>query len=367
MKSDDSRQVSKPIDLMAAYSWRLLIVAAAIVVIAIVLFNLRVVMMPVFIALLATTVLRPPADFLERKGFKPALATATVFLGVAAFLVGLVYVLASPIAKEFGDLGPQVNKAVDDVNHWLVTGPLHLEQAELDKYVDSIVGQLQSNAGKLGTGLMSSATLAAEIFTGILLSIILSFFFVKDGDRLVRAIIERFPAEHQPTMRAAGSRIFYTLGGYLRGVAATGLVDATLIGIVLFVLNEPLLFPLVLLTFLGAFFPVVGAATAGFLAAAVALVNGGVTDMIIVIVAVLVVQQVEGHLLQPLLVGRAVALHPVVILLSLGSGAIIAGLLGAFLAVPFAAVIGSIVRTLDEQKAAEAAALGHAEPLPPQT
>lgn len=342
-----SLRVNPSIDRAAAYSWRILVIAAMVSLVAIIFYQLRVVTVPLFIALLATTVLLPPVRFLEEKGFKPGLATATVFLCVAAFLVGFIYVLASPVTDEFRDLGPQVSHAIDDINDWLINGPLHLQQAQLDHYIDEVGEQLRDNTGALQTGVVTSATLAAEVFTGFILSIILTFFFVKDGQRLVEGISNRFPAHHRPVLLAAGLRAYKTLGGYLRGVAATGVVDAACIGIALFILDVPLLFPLVVLTFLGAFFPVVGATLAGAVAAAVALVNGGAVDMLIVIAVVLAVQQLEGHLLQPLLVGRAVSLHPVVILVALGSGAIIAGLLGAFIAVPIVAVIGSIIKELD--------------------
>lgn len=347
-----SRPISPFIDRTAAYTWRLLVIAAGVALLAIVFYQFRVVTVPVFIALLLTTLLLPPVRRLERAGLKPGLATSTVFIGVVAVLLGIGYLLASPISDEFQDLGPQLEEAVEDVNDWLVTGPLELEQAELDRYVDDIIDKIQENAGALSDGVITSATLAAEVFAGTILAIILTFFFVKDGDRLVSGIVNAFPTRHRALMLAAGERAFHTLGSYLRGVAATGVVDAALIGIALVVLDVPLVFPLVALTFFGAFFPVVGATIAGALAAAVALVNGGFGDMIAVIVVVLVVQQLEAHLLQPLLVGRATALHPVMVLLALGMGAILAGLLGAFMAVPTVAVIGAVVREVSMQRTA---------------
>lgn len=339
--------VSPVLEATAAWSWRILVVSAAVALGAIVFYQLRVVTVPVFLAIVLSTLLVPPAHFLQSKGLRPALSTAVVFFGSLLLLGGLVYVLSAPVSEEFADLGPQVSSAIDDVNNWLVTGPLELDQTELDRYVDSVVQSAQENAQNLGTGVVSSATLAAEILAGFILTIVLTFFFTKDGPRLARAIIDRFPLQRREVVTAAGLRAYHTLGGYLRGVALTGVIDALFIGVALFFIGVPLLLPLVVLTFFGAFFPVVGATLAGALAAAVALVNGGPTDALLVIIAVLIVQQIEGHLLQPLLVGRAVALHPVVIICALGVGAVVAGILGAFLAVPVAAVVGAVVRELE--------------------
>lgn len=350
--NSDRRSPPVPTSLAtaAAWSWRLVALAGGIALVAIVLYELRIVTVPIFIALVLATVLQPPVRSLRRRGLPNALASALVFIAVIAGLVGLVYALAAPVSSEFADLGPQVSEAVDDVNSWLMTGPVDLEQAELDRYVDQAVEQVRSNSGSLRTGLVTSATLAAEVIAGFFLTLVLTFFFVKDGEELTRSLLSRFPERHRAAAAAAGDRATDTLAAYLRGIALTGVVDATLIGIVLFVVDVPLILPLVVLTFFGAFFPLVGATAAGVLAVAVALVNGGFTDALIVAVAVLVIQQVEGDVLQPLVMGRAVALHPVVILLSLATGGLIAGVLGAFLAVPLVAVTGAVTRELESRR-----------------
>jgi putative heme transporter len=335
----------------AGWSWRLLVVAAFIALFAVVSYQLRVVTVPVFVALLAATVLVPPAHYLKTKGVPPGLAAIIVFLATGVVLVGLVYLLASPVSEEFGDLGPQVSTAIDDVNNWLVTGPLNLNQAQLDEYSQTVIDQLRENSGSLQTGVVASATIAVEVLTGLILSIVLTFFFVKDGESMLASIRKRIPESHRGVISAASSKAFHTLGGYLRGVAATGVVDALFIGIGLWIIGVPLLLPLVLLTFFGAFFPVVGATLAGFLAAAVALVNGGPGDALLVVLLVLAVQQLESQILQPFLVGKMVALHPVVILLGLTAGAVIAGLLGAFLAVPLIAMVISAIREIERYNA----------------
>lgn len=334
--------------VVAAWAWRLLLVAVAIALLAIILYELRVLTLPIFIALLLTTLLRPPVRRLTAAGVKPALATAMVFLSVLALVVGGVYLLASPVASQFRDLGPQIRAAIDNVAGWLRDGPLNLSQTQIDRYVEQATTQVRTNSGLLTSGLVSSAVIAAEVFAGFFLTLVLTFFFLKDGDLLVHAVVSRLPSRHQAAVRAGAHRAFFVLGGYLRGVALTGLVDAVLIGIALFAISVPLLWPLVILTFLGAFFPVVGATVAGAIAALVALVNGGAADALLVLTAVVVVQQLEGHILQPLVVGRAVRLHPVVIISALTSGGIIAGLLGAFLAVPLTAMAVGVFRELED-------------------
>ncbi len=345
--------VPRALDLAAAWAWRLVVVAFGVVTIAVVLYELRIVMVPVFVALLVSTLFIPPVRYLQSRGLGAAPATALVYLTVAACAAIGIYLLASPVASQFNDLGPQLQGGIDKMQNWLTTGPLELSQADLDKYIQQARESVQANSSGLQSGLITSATLVGEVITGILLTLILSFFFVKDGDHLAAAVINRFPLRHRSVANRSAQRAFHILGGYLRGVAMTGVVDAVLIGIALVVIGVPLVLPLVILTFFGAFFPVVGATVAGVLAALVALVNGGPVDALFVLIAVIVVQQVEGHLLQPLLVGRAVRLHPVVILVSLVSGTIVAGLLGAFLAVPIVAVITGVTREIEGERPAE--------------
>jgi len=333
----------------AGWAWRILVLVAFIALTAIIAYRLRIVTVPVFAALLATTLLLPLVHRLQRSGMKAGLATALVIVGSVLLMAGVVYAMASPVASQFRDLGPQVSEGVADVQNWLTTGPLELSDADLDRYVDSVSAELSANSGKLRAGVLSSAVLIGELLVGILLTIVLTAFFVKDHELIARSLVNLFPPHRRQLVQSAGSRAFHTLGAYLRGVAMTGIVDAVLIGIALGLIGVPLLLPLVVLTFLGAFFPVVGATIAGVLAALVALVSGGPGDAGLVLLAVVVVQQLEGHLLQPLLVGRAVHMHPIVIIVALTSGGIVAGMLGAFCAVPIVAMIASVLREVHEQ------------------
>jgi predicted PurR-regulated permease PerM len=181
-----------------------------------------------------------------------------------------------------------------------------------------------------------------EFIAGTLLCLVTLFFFLKDGPAMWAWFTGQFRADMQMHLRQIGLRVWVTMGAYLRGISIIGFVEASIIGIVLFVLGVPLLIPLMLLQFFAAFFPVVGAPVAGTIAVLVALVSGGLIDAIIVAIAIMVIQQMDNHFLQPVIMGRSVKLHPVVVLLALTAGGIVAGFIGALLAVPTAAIASSI-------------------------
>ena len=348
------------LDVAAGYAWRFLVVVAAAFVAMQVIAELRLVILPVIAALFVTALLAPLAMRLRNRGWHPILATWVVMLATIALFVGLVMALAPSVADELDELGSRVQEGFDRVLVYLAQSPLDLSEAEVDRYIDQAIEQLQQNRDRITSGLLTGATKIAEFVTGFFLALVLIFFFVKDGPAMFEWFESQFPARNRRHVRAIGERVWASIGGYLRGIAITALVDATLIGIVLVVVGVPLVIPLIVLTFIGAFFPLVGAVFAGAIASLVALVTEGVGDAAIVAAATLVIQQVEGDVLQPVVMGRAVRLHPVVILLALAAGAILAGVIGAFLAVPIAAVaatVGNYVKRVNRGQ----------EPLPEAT
>jgi putative heme transporter len=212
-------------------------------------------------------------------------------------------------------------------------------------------------------GAVAGVTVVGELLTGLVLSLFLTFFFVKDSERFTRWILDFAGRHREAHLREIGTRSATAVSGYLRGQATVGLVDAVFIGIGLAIVGVPLVVPLAFLTFVAAFLPLVGAFVAGALAALVALVTKGVTAALIVIGITVLVQQLEGHLLAPLLLGRAVALHPVVIILALAAGSILGGIIGAFLAVPIAAVVTAVGTYLrGDEPIGEPAEPGEPEP-----
>ncbi len=327
-----------------------LLVAAALAVLAFVLVRLRLVVLPVILAVFVSTLLVPPARALARRRVPRALATLLVMLGSVALLAGLVAALAPTVANEFDDLGREAQAGLDQVTRFLAERPFGIGRQEVDQGVDRVIERVRENSAALSRGLVSGAVLVGEVVAGFLLTIVLVFFFVNDGARIWGWVVSLFPTSRRADVDELGHRGWRTIGGYLRGVAVVALVDAVLIGLTLLVVGVPLALPLALLTFFGAFFPLVGAVVAGAVAALVALVTTGIGAALIVVVAILVIQEIEGDVLYPLVVGRAIRLHGVAILLLLTAGSVIAGVIGALFAVPLGAVVWEAVKYLRRER-----------------
>ena len=320
----------------AAWSWRLLLVGAAGTMIVFILIQLYVVVVPVILALFLASVLEPLVARLRRHNWPPALATCVVFFGALALLVLLFTWIGSAVADELSDVGDQAKEGVEEIREWLQGDPLNLSPERLDQLEDDLSNSLSGSGG--GGGLAKGARAATEVFGGIVLLLFTLFFVMKDGFRMADWFKERTPrAQRDDAVELAG-RARRIMRLYLVATALTGLIDGILIAIALLVLGVPLVLPLAVLTFIGGFFPLIGATLAGLVAALVALVEGGFTTALLVVAATIAVQQIEGNLLQPLILERAVRLHPLVTVVAVGAGLLVGGLLGAFLAVPLVAI-----------------------------
>src|SRR4029453_16028226 len=264
--------------------------------------------------------------------------------------------------KERRRLRPRADEGVAEVQRFIASRPFGLSEADLNRYLDQARQRFTENSSGLTQGAVHGVTLVGELLTGLILCLFLTFFFVKDSERFTRWILD-FAGRHREThLREIGTRSATAVSGYLRGQATVGLVDGVFIGIGLAGLGVPLVAPLAFLTFVAAFLPLVGAFVAGVLAALVALVTKGLTTALLVVGLTVLVQQLEGHLLAPLLLGRAVSLHPVVIILALAAGAFLGGIIGAFLAVPIAAVAVAVGTYLRGEPVGEPADPGEPEP-----
>jgi predicted PurR-regulated permease PerM len=347
------------LDRAASFSWRFLLVVAGLVVLGIIASRLSFVLVPLLVALLLAVVLRPLADWLERRGLPRTGAAALVFLALVVLLVGLIVLLAPGFVTQFADLDDALSEGLASIRDWLIHGPLALSQARVQEVFDLVSGQVSANG--LRSGIITSASIALQVVAGTALAIVLAFFFVKDGRDLWSWIVRMVPEEARDHVDAAGGRAWRVLGGYLLGGAVQGAIEALMIGAALLVLGVPLVLPLMLLTFLAAFFPLVGAVTAGIIAVLVALVSGGWVDALLVAAVVVLVQQLESNVLAPLVLGRAVRLHPVVILVVLTVGGVLGGVLGAFVAVPVTAVVWGVVKELVQREVIEPP--GDVEPL----
>jgi putative heme transporter len=358
---DAAWAVPRWLERATGWTWRLLILAGGLIGLIWVLGLFRLVLVPVLIALLFAALLWPLSDWLRRHGAPPIVATWIVLLLGAGLLVGVGYLLFVTVGQELTS-DAQWGEIEDEIRNWLQTGPLDLTSAEIDDLEDRAVETLTS--GVTGNGLGPART-AVEVLGAGFLTLVLLFFFLKDGPQMWDWTTRRIRPPRRPTVDIGGHAAFDALGAYMRGVAITGIVDATLIGIALVVIGVPLALPLAVLTFFAAFFPIVGATAAGALAALVALVSNGLTDAIIVVIVTFVIQQVEGDVVMPLVMRRQVKLHPAVILTVLAIGGALAGLTGALVAVPIAAMVTAGASAIRGDVEAVGASSSHAGDVSP--
>jgi predicted PurR-regulated permease PerM len=271
-----------------------------------------------------------------------ALATALVFIASILVVVGVVAAIAPAIVDEFRNLGPTLTKAGDDIEDWLVDGPLDLRRKDVREYREDLGDRVERIAAGSSGGVVEGARTVLEVLAGAVLSLVLAFFFVKDARTFQRWGLAHVPVAHRDVVREAGAKAWRTLGNYLLGAATIGLLEALVIGIAVWIAGGRLVVPVMVLTFAAAFFPIVGAIVAGIVAVMVTFVSSGFTAALVILVVVVLVQQFDTDLLAPIIYGRAVRLHPVVVLVVLTAGGAVAGIAGAFVAVPITAVISAV-------------------------
>lgn len=322
-------------------------------------------LLPVILALLVSTVLWPPVRWLRSKKFPPALAVATVMLGFFAIIGGIIAAITPSVRSQSVELFHKADTGVREASEWIQGPPLNLQMSQLEGALKDVTAMVQERSSQIANGVFAGLSTAGTVGMTFVLMLILTFFFLKDGTRFLPMVRRMSGPNAGWHLTELLSRIWNTLSGFIRTQAIVSLVDATFIGIGLLVLNVPLALVLAILTFFGGFIPIVGAFTAGALAVIVALVSNGVTNALFVLALIIAVQQIEGHVLQPVLQSKAMNLHAAVVLLSVTIGSTLFGVVGAFLAVPVAATVAVIVRyhsdlvglrageiTLDEMKLA---------------
>jgi putative heme transporter len=322
----------------AAVALRVIIIAIAVLLAGAILWRLKLVVLPIIVALFACTVLVPPAAALKRRGVPPLVAALIVFAGLALVLAVIGVFVVPPFIDQFDELGDATRTAVDDARRWLRDGPLQLTQESIDEAVTSVQDQLGERQGDLAAGALSGAVRVLELVVGTLVATVLTFFFVKDGDTIINWGLSQLGESTANHIRAVGQRAWSTLTGYVRGVTVEGVIEAILIGASLVILGVPLALPLAVITFFGGYFPLIGAIIAGVLAATVALVSVGPGAAIAIVIISIVVQNVISNVIDPFIVGRAVSIHPAVVLLTVTIGGVLGGIAGAFVAVPILAV-----------------------------
>ncbi|MGE2835258.1 AI-2E family transporter [Mycobacterium sp. SMC-4] len=349
--------VSPLVRKAAAWSWRLLVIGAAIIALLWLILRLEVLTVPVALATIVAALLMPVVDFLDRRGAPRGGAVALVLLSGFAVFGGLLTFVVNQFIKGVPDLVGQVTTSIDGLVSWLTDGPLDVSPQQINQARDAAIEALSNNQERLTTGALSTAGTVTEIVTGALLMLFTLIFLLHGGRNIFAFITQIFPTHIRARVRDAGRAGFHSLIGYVRATFLVALVDAVGIGVGLAIMGIPLALPLASLVFLGAFIPLVGAVVTGFLAVIVALIAKGWIYALITLGLIIAVQQLEGHVLQPLVMGRAVSIHPLAIVLVIAGGAVLAGIVGALLAVPALAFINSVTRVLmaedpDKEKAA---------------
>lgn len=339
-----ARQVHPLVDRLAAYAWRVIVIAVAGWALLRALAALRLVVFPVFAAILLTVALAPPARALRRRGLPPLAAAWAVFAGFLGAVAVAAWLVVPPLADEFSRLPPTVADAVERVETWIVEdSPLPVDRARLEDLRRQAADVLRRSSAAPGGALLHGAVVLVEVLAGALLALVLTFFFLKDGERFQATALRLVPEDRRGLAARLAGRAWETLGGYLRGAALLGALEAVVIAVALTAVGGGLAVPVAVLTFMAAFVPFVGAVIAGIVAVLVALVTAGGTAALIVGAVAIVLQQLDNDLLAPVVFGKALDLHPVVILLAVAGGASVAGFIGAFLAVPVTATALNVV------------------------
>jgi predicted PurR-regulated permease PerM len=336
------RGVPRSLVLASELGWRFLVVVGAIAVLAYALWYVRLVALPAFLALLLSTILVPPARALRRRGLRPALATAIVFFGGLLVIAGVAALIVPPFAEEIGTLSDTITGGAQELGR-LIANAFGLSHKDVQSAIDGLSRKLHASGGEIASGVLNGAVIVGQIVASALLTLVLLFFYVKDGRGLWRWTVRLFPRGIRPRVDHAGRMSWLVLSAYVRGQVLVATVDAVFIGIGLAIVGLPLVLPLAVLIFVAAFVPIIGAFTAGAAAVLIALVSKGAGAALVVLAINLAVQQIEGNVLYPMIMRKTIELHPVATLLIVGAGGVIAGIIGALVAVPIAAVVATVL------------------------
>ncbi|MDI3419507.1 AI-2E family transporter [Streptomyces luteolus] len=327
----------------AEAGWRLLVLAAAVWVLARAITSIQLVVMAFLAALLITALLHPAVGRLRSLGMPRGLATAVTFI-TGFVIMGLVgWFVVWQVMENIDTLAERVQEGIDELQKWLLESPFHVTEDQIKDIAKNLRDAVGTNTEEITTAGLEGVTVIVEFLTGILLAMFCTLFLLYDGKRIWNWTLKAVPAQARPGVAGAGPKAWRTLTAYVRGTVIVALIDAIFIGIGIYFLDVPMAVPLAVFIFLFAFIPLVGAVISGALAVVVALVTQGVFTALMALIVVLAVQQIEGHVLQPFILGRAVRVHPLAVVLSVAAGGMVGGIGGAVVAVPLVAVANTVV------------------------
>jgi predicted PurR-regulated permease PerM len=347
--SFDDSFVARPLRVAAAWGWRFIVLAIVLWGLLHLIGLLAVVVIPLVIALLLTALLGPAVVRLRRARVHRSLATAIVLVGGIAAVAGTLTLVVNAFIDGLPDLRENASGGLTKIQDWLKKGPLHLTDLQLSKAVEQLQETISANQDTLTDVGIRTASTALEILSGMFLVIFALFFFMRDGRQIWKFSLNFVPYAAREPLDRAGIAAWRSLTSYVRATVLVAFIDAVGIGVALWVLNVPLALPLAALVFLTAFIPIIGATLSGAVAVLVALVTNGPLTALLVLAAVIAVQQIEGHLLQPLIMGRAVAIHPLAVIVAIAAGLVLGGIVGALIAVPLIAILNTGIRVLAQR------------------
>ncbi|MGW0701320.1 AI-2E family transporter [Streptomyces sp. NPDC002867] len=331
------------IRVAAEAGWRLLVLAGTLWVLMRAISAVQLVVLAFVAALLVTAMLQPTVGRLRKLGLPRGFATAvTAILGFV--IMGLVgWFVVWQVMDNLDNVSDRVRDGIDELKRWLLDSPFHVTESQINDIAQNLSDTIGTNTEEITSAGLQGVSVMVEVLTGILLAMFSTLFLLYDGKRIWEWTLKLVPAQARPGVAGAGPRAWRTLTAYVRGTVLVALIDAIFIGLGLWFLEVPLAVPLAVFIFLFAFIPLVGAVVSGALAVVVGLVTQGVFTALMVLLVVLAVQQIEGHVLQPFILGRAVRVHPLAVVLSVAAGGLTAGIGGAVVAVPLVAVTNTVV------------------------
>ncbi|MFI1604958.1 AI-2E family transporter [Streptomyces griseofuscus] len=342
-RPDPAQAVPWGVRVAAEAGWRLLVLAGTVWVLMRVISAVQLVVFAFVIALLITALLQPTVARLTRRGVPRGPATALT--AISGFVViGLMgWFVTWQVMENIDTLSTQIQSGIDDLRNWLLKSPFHVTDKQINQIAKNLREAIGANADQITSAGLEGVQVIVEALTSILLVFFSTLFLLYDGKRIWSWVLKLVPAAAREGVAGAGPRAWRTLTAYVRGTVLVALIDATFIGIGIYFLDVPMAVPLAVFIFLFSFIPLVGAVASGALAVIVALVTQGVFTAVMTLVVVLAVQQIEGHVLQPFILGRAVRVHPLAVVLTVAAGGMVAGIGGAVVAVPLVAVANTVV------------------------
>lgn len=337
--SEVSNSVPQALHIAVAYAWRFLVLAAAVGVAIWLIIQLKLLVVPLLVAILVTALLWPAFSMMLRHGVPRWLAIVLSLLGAVTVVGGLMWLAVGQISSEWESVQARTIEAVDTLRNYLVDGPLQLSETQIDDWLAQFGDLIRTQSELLWSGALAVGSTVGHFATGALLSLFILLTLLADGAGIWRWTIRLFPTAARPAVNGAARSGWVTVVNFARTQLLVATIDAVGIGLGALLLGVPMAIPVAVLVFLGAFIPIVGAVLTGAVAVFLALVYNGPIVAIWMLVVVLGVQQIEGHVLQPLLMGSAVKVHPLAVVLVVAGGAMIAGIPGALFAVPLAAFV----------------------------